>query len=103
MEEIDGKPHHVIKIIPESKKSDIVLSTLWINTGNSLISKMENTTRNNGSYTVSMDYNDPVIELPTEIEISFRVENLKIPLKLIYYEVNQGIEDSFFDEGNNPD
>ena len=129
LEEINSKPHYVIKIIPESRRSDIVLSTLWINIGNSLISKMENTTRDNGSYIISFDYNDPVVELPTEIEISFRVENLKIPLKFIgkntvvdkdefndggtkqgsvfikftYYEVNQGIEDSFFDEGDKYD
>jgi hypothetical protein len=127
LEEIDGKPHYVIKIIPTNKSSEIVLSTLWINAGKSLISKMENTTRNNGSYIVSFNYNDRGIDLPTEIEISFQVENLKIPLKFIgkntvvnkdelkkegmkqgsvfikftYYEVNQGIDDLFFDEVDN--
>ena len=123
-EEINSKPHHVIKIIPERKRSDIVLSTLWINTENFLISRIENTTRNNGSYNISLDYSDPVDELPTEIKISFQVENLNIPLKFIgnsievdkdelkkegpkegsvtisltYFEINQGIDDSFFEE-----
>ncbi len=126
-EEINGKLHLVIKIIPESRKSDIVLSTLWIGANNYLISKMENTSRNNGSYIVYLNYNDPEIELPTEIEISFQVENLKIPLRFIgknpkidkdklkeegtkegsifivltYYGINEGIKDSFFDEDGN--
>ncbi len=128
-EKINGKPHIVVKIIPESRKSDIVLSTLWIGANNYLISKMENTSRNNGSYIVYLNYNDPEIELPTEIEISFQVENLKIPLRFIgknpkidkdklkeegtkegsifialtYYGINEGIKDSFFDEEGNID
>ena len=129
IEEIDNHPHYIIKIIPDSKRSDIALSTLWINPANALISKMENTTKNNGSYIISLDYNDSGVELPSAIKISFQVEKFKIPLnfigkntvvdkdklkgeglkqgnvyiKLTYYDINKGIEDSFFDEENNPD
>ena len=126
-EEINGKPHVVVKVIPESKKSDIVLSTLWIDTENARISKMENTTRDTGSYMIYLKYGDHEVELPTEIKISFRVKNLEIPLKFIgknstvdidelqkdgdkkgiviiklnYYEINRGIKETFFDgEGN---
>ena len=126
-EEINGKPHVVVKVIPESKKSDIVLSTLWIDTENARISKMENTTRDTGSYMIYLMYGDHEVELPTEIKISFRVKNLEIPLKFIgknstvdidelqkdgdkkgiviiklnYYEINRGIKETFFDgEGN---
>ena len=128
-ERINGKAHAIVKIIPEGNKSDLVLSTLWINTENALVSKVENTTRNNGSYLIYLGYSDPGVELPTEIKISFRVENLKIPLKFIgknstvdkdklkmdgnkegsvsiklrYFDINKGIEDSFFEEENNPD
>jgi len=123
-EEINGKAHIVVKVIPEGNKSDIVLSTLWIDTDNALISKMENTTRNSGSYLIYLLYGDPEVELPTEIKISFQVKNLEIPLKFIgknstvdidelkkegnkegvviiklnYTEINQGIEDLFFEE-----
>jgi len=126
-EEIDGKTHAVVKIIPEGNKSDIVLSTLWIDIDNALISKMENTTRNSGSYLIILRYTDPGVELPTEITISFRVKSLKIPLKFIgknstvdkdelkkdgpkegtvtvklkYFDINKGIEDSFFEEEEN--
>ncbi len=128
-ERINGKVHAIVKIIPEGNKSDLVLSTLWINTENALVSKVENTTRNNGSYLIYLGYSDPGVELPTEIKISFRVKNLKIPLKFIgknstvdkdklkmdgnkegsvsiklrYFDINKGIEDSFFEEENNPD
>ncbi len=123
-EEINSKTHAVIKVIPKGDKSDIVLSTLWINTDNVLISKMENTTRNSGSYLIHLVYGNPEIELPTEIKIRFMVKNLEIPLKFIgknstvdidelkkegdkegvvtiklnYTEINQGIEGSFFEE-----
>lgn len=128
-ERINGKAHAIVKIIPEGNKSDLVLSTLWINTENALVSKVENTTRDNGSYLIYLGYSDPGVELPTEIKISFRVKNLKIPLKFIgknstvdkdklkmdgnkegsvsiklrYFDINKGIEDSFFEEENNPD
>ena len=123
-EEINSKAHAVIKVIPEGDKSDIVLSTLWIDTDNVLISKMENTTRNSGSYLIHLIYGNSEIELPTEIKIRFLVKNLEIPLKFIgknstvdidelkkegdkegvvtiklnYTEINKGIEDSFFEE-----
>jgi predicted transcriptional regulator len=123
-EEINGKDNVMIKVIPEGNKSDIVLSTLWINPENALVNRMENTTRNNGSYLIHLTYADPDIELPTEIKISFRVKELKIPLKFLgknssvdkkelkkegpkegiitvklkYFDINKGIEDSFFEE-----
>ncbi len=126
---IDGKTHAIVKIIPEGNKSDIVLSTLWIDTDKALVIKVENTTRNSGSYLIQLKYNDPELELPTEIKISFRVKNLKIPLKFIgknstidknelkkegtkegtvslklsYFDINKGIEDSFFEEEKKQD
>ena len=129
LEIINDKQYTVIKIIPEGSKSDIVLSTLWVDAEKALINKVENTTRNNGSYLINLKYSDPELELPTEIKISFRVVNLKIPLKFIgknstvdkdelkvkgakegtvsiklsYFDINKGIDDSFFEEGNNPD
>jgi hypothetical protein len=123
-EKINGIDHLIIKIIPDNKKSEMVLSTLWINPENMLVSRIDNTTRNNGSYLVNLEYANPDIELPTNIIISFEVENLKIPLKFIgknaevdkdelkkdgtkegkvfielnYFEINEGIEDSYFNE-----
>lgn len=124
LEKINGIDHHIVKIIPESKRSDVVLSTLWIDVRTNLVSQIDNTTRNSGSYMVSLEYANPEIELPTTITISFEVENLKIPLKFIgknaevdkdefkkegvkegkvyimlnYFEINEGIDDSYFKE-----
>ncbi|NOX47423.1 MAG: hypothetical protein GXO89_10655 [Chlorobi bacterium] len=123
-EDINGKENVMIKVIPEGNKSDIVLSTLWIDPENALVNKMENTTRDNGSYLIHLKYADPEVDLPTEIKIAFRVKDMKIPLrflgrnssvdkdelkkdgpkegivtvKLKYFDINKGIEDSFFEE-----
>ena len=125
-EKVNGRMQAVIKIIPKGNKSDIVLSTMWIDPDNALVSKVENTTRNNGSYLIQLKYTNSEFELPTEIKISFRVKNIKIPLKFIgknstvdkdelkkegtkegtvsiklsYFDINKGIEDSFFEEEN---
>ncbi len=125
-EKVNGKMQAVIKIIPKGNKSDIVLSTMWIDPDNALVSKVENTTRNNGSYLIQLKYTNSEFELPTEIKISFRIKNIKIPLKFIgknstvdkdelkkegvkegtvsiklsYFDINKGIEDSFFEEEN---
>jgi hypothetical protein len=82
-EMINGSNHHVVKIIPLGRKPDIILATLWINAETYLVSKSENSTRNEGTFTVEFSYTDPAIALPSEMIISFEIENLKIPLKFI--------------------
>lgn len=83
METISESKHHVVKIIPLGKKPDIILATLWINEENMLVSKSESSTRNEGTYVVEFAYEDTNIPLPSEMIISFEIENLKIPLKFI--------------------
>ena len=75
--------HHIVKIIPTGKKPDIILATLWINEKTFLLSKSENSTRNEGTFTVEFSYFDHSIALPSEMVISFEIENLNIPLKFI--------------------
>jgi len=75
--------HHVIKIIPLGKKPDIILATLWISENSFLIGKTESSTRNEGTFTVEFSYLKKDLSLPSELKISFEIENLKIPLKFI--------------------
>ena len=53
---IQGKQLVVIKLLPTSEESDVVLSTLYINENESLIYKSSTTTKNNGTYEMEMTY-----------------------------------------------
>ncbi len=122
-ENINESTHHIVKIIPLGKKPDIILATLWINEKTNLVSKSESSTRNEGTFTVDFSYSD-TLTLPSEMKISFEIENLKIPLKFIgktqginidskkakgkqegqvyirfsNYEINQRIDNSVFED-----
>ncbi|MCD4695465.1 MAG: outer membrane lipoprotein-sorting protein [Bacteroidales bacterium] len=125
-EDIKGKNHHVLKIIPMGKKPQVVLATWWIDQNSFLISKTESNTRDEGTFTIEFEYNDNFI-LPTEMLFSFEIENLNIPLKFMgkaagidkeklnqeeiktgkvfirfsNYQVNKKMSDDFFEETEN--
>lgn len=113
----------VVKIIQLSDSTKIILTTLWIDTKNNVIRKVETTTKNKGTLIAKLDY-DTMIKfgLPSKMNFIFNVEDPKLPemmemetggikkplgkvnknlsgkIKVIYtnYKVNEGIDDSFF-------
>lgn len=114
----------VIKIIPLEEETSIILSTLWVDSENYIIRKVETTTKNKGSFTADLIYKDLIdYGLPSEMIFTFNIEDPEIPETLnmntggvkqpidkvgsnltgkiqVYYsnyKVNQGIEDSFFE------
>jgi len=123
-EYIDQRRHYIIKVIPTKKHSDIVLSTIWLDTELFVISKVENNTRSDGSYTIDFTYGTQSDVLPSEMKITFEVGHFNIPLKFIgkpieidkkklnagekktgvvylrysNYKINVGLKDDFFEE-----
>jgi hypothetical protein len=121
-EKINGQDHHIIKIIPMGKKPDIILATWWINADDYLISRSESNTRDEGTFMIDFNYEDPDLLLPSSMVVSFKIEKLSIPLKFIgktagmeidktkmgeeqngkvfirfsNYSINQSLEDSVF-------
>ncbi len=114
----------VVKIIPLSDSTNIILTTLWIDSQDYVIRKVETTTKNRGTLTANLIYDKMIIfGLPSEMSFYFNVENPKLPemlemetggvkkplgkisknlagkIKVTYsnYEVNKGIDDSFFE------
>ncbi len=79
VEEINGTDHVVINMIPLSKKSKVVLSTIWINPEAYLISRIETFTKKAGSFVVDLQYDGQI--LPSRLAISFEVEGMNIPMK----------------------
>lgn len=79
-ENYNGFSTYVIKIIPLNDKSEIVLTTLWIDKKNYFVRKVEIATKINGTNTIEMEYkNNPVYPLPTQIKFTFEILKSNIP------------------------
>ena len=120
---IDGVNTKVVKLLPTSENSDVVLTTMYIDEANLLVRKSIVTTKENGTYTIEMSYGkfvqyglpDKVIfsfntkdySLPKGITLEFdddkpadtnKMKNKKGRVEITYsnYQVNQGIADAVF-------
>jgi outer membrane lipoprotein-sorting protein len=70
----------VIKIIPSSDSVDFILSTLWINTKDLLIQRVETTGKRGGTSRVDLKYSaDKKYPLPSVINFYFEVPQMRIP------------------------
>lgn len=114
----------ILKLLPVDEKSEIVLSTLYIDEKLRVIIKAKNTTRDNGTYELEMFYGSQVsYGLPDKIIFSFNTKEYKLPkgvtfdyddgskkkadanlknkkgkIEISYseYKVNKGVNDSVF-------
>lgn len=70
----------VVKLIPTSEKSDIVLSTLYIDETDNVIRKAVTTTKENGTYEIEMSYGKYLAYgLPSRMTFSFNTKDYKLP------------------------
>lgn len=77
---LNGKKLNVIKLIPNDDKADWVISTLWIDPIDALVYKTFTTTKENGSYELTMQYG-PYAKygLASKIIFSFNTKDYKLP------------------------
>jgi hypothetical protein len=67
-------------LIPTSEKSDIVLSTLYIDETDTVVRKAVTTTKENGTYEVEMTYGKYLsYALPDKLTFSFNTKDYKMP------------------------
>ncbi len=112
----------VIKVIPLTDSSDIILSTIWADPLYKVIRKIESVTKNMGTITIYLDYKHSINKvLPSEAKFFFNVaktghaamfnnskttdsnkekKNLSgtVLIKYSNYLINQNLSDSFFEE-----
>jgi len=70
----------VVKLLPNDENSDVVLSTLYIDEANLLILKAVTTTRENGTYEITMNYGKYAeYGLPDKVQFSFNAKDYKLP------------------------
>lgn len=116
----------VIKIIPNNDSSDIILSSLWIDSDEKVIRKIETTGKKSGTIQVDLTYDKKNLGLPSSVVFSFNLGNIpttepketgnqdndesvnrsrrnmqmsgKVFMTYENYKINRGLADSFFDE-----
>ncbi|HVZ26486.1 MAG TPA: hypothetical protein VG842_10545 [Sediminibacterium sp.] len=79
-DQVDGVPVTVVKVIPSGENNDIVLSTLYIDEARLLVLKAITTTRDNGTYEISMRYGKyAAYGLPDKLSFAFNTKDYKLP------------------------
>lgn len=77
---LNGKNVRVIKLIPNDDNLDWVISTLWIDPIDALVYKTATTTKENGSYEITMQYGAYAQQgLASKIIFSFNTKDYKLP------------------------
>ncbi|MBM3441951.1 MAG: hypothetical protein FJX89_04525 [Bacteroidetes bacterium] len=85
-----GRALRVVKMLPASEASDVILSTLYIDEKELLIRKAVTTTRENGTYEMEMEYGRHAgYGLPDKVVVSFDTRDYKMP-KAITFEYEPG-------------
>jgi outer membrane lipoprotein-sorting protein len=77
---VKGKTLTVLKLIPNDDNLDWVISTLWIDPVEALVYKTATTTKENGSYEITMQYGAYAqYGLASKIVFSFNTKDYKLP------------------------
>ncbi len=125
-ESVEKNACYVLKLIPSGEKSEIVLSTIWVDKQNYLIRKIESVTKLKGTFTILLKYdNNSAAQygLPSTAIYSFDMSSGENPAPdksdidansgkkkkfsngTVYayfsdYKINEGVDDSIFNEKN---
>jgi hypothetical protein len=76
----NGKNLEVYKLVPTDDQLEWVISTLWIDPTESLVYKTFTTTKENGSFEITMEYGVYAdYGLPSKIIFGFNTKDYKLP------------------------
>lgn len=79
-EMINGTELRIARILPNNENSDVVLSTLYIDPIQQVIKKARTTTRENGTYELTLSYGKySSFGLPDKLIFSFNTKDYKLP------------------------
>jgi hypothetical protein len=77
---IKQKTLRIVKLLPVSQNSSIVLSTLYINESDLVVEKNSTTTKEEGTYEIEMQYGKYIkYGLPDRLIFTFNAKDYKIP------------------------
>lgn len=79
-EKIKQKTLRVVRLLPITQQSNIVLSTVYINEVDLVVEKSSTTTKDEGTYEMDMQYGKYIqFGLPDRITFTFNAKDYKIP------------------------
>ncbi len=80
-EKLNSYQTNVIKIIPNNDKSELVLSTLWIDEEEFVIRKVESTFKQGGTVVLNFDYDNKLVKygVPIKLKFTFDLKNMRLP------------------------
>ncbi len=123
VENLNGKPVRVVRVLPGNTNNEVVLTILYIDEKNLLVRKAITTTKDNGTYTVEMSYGKWMqYALPDKTLFTFNTKDYKLPkgvtmefddgerpdanrlsdkkgyveISYLDYTINKGVPDSYF-------
>ncbi|MBV9987451.1 MAG: hypothetical protein JO301_07220 [Chitinophagaceae bacterium] len=77
---VNGVNTKIVKLLPTNENSDIVLTTMYIDEPNLLIRKSVITTKENGTYTIEMNYGKfAQYGLPDKVVFNFNTKDYYLP------------------------
>ena len=123
---VNGVKTKMVKVLPTDENSNIILATLYIDETNLLVEKAVTTTKENGTYEITMTYGKySSYGLPDKVVFSFNTKDYKLPkgvtlefdeetkpsdadklknkkgkVEITYssYTINKGVDDSVFEK-----
>lgn len=104
-EKVKQKILRVVRLLPTSQQSNIVLSTLYINEADLVVEKSSTTTKDEGTYEMDMQYGKYIqFGLPDRVTFTFNAKDYKIPKGLTLdfdnvYPKNQKIDKTMLNKG----
>jgi len=125
--ELNGTNVSVLKVIPLDERSDVILSTFWIDQATNRIMRVESSRRPSGTFSIDLTYPDdkPGFLLPALMVFTFAIEEMNFPTGItgdsnsesnnenekedndkmgkVYinysnYKINQGLSDDLFED-----
>jgi len=124
--ELNGTDVSIVKIIPLDERSDVILSTFWIDQSKNRIMKVESSRRPSGTFSIDLSYPEdrPDFLLPASMVFTFAIGEMHFPTGItgdsdsennnenekeekdksgkVYinysnYKINQGLSDDLFE------
>lgn len=80
-ETIASAPCEIVKVIPSDIESDVVLGQFWIDK-NLNIRKMTFVTKDEGSFTLFLDYGTEKYPVPKKVTVLFDIKNQELPASM---------------------
>ena len=80
MATVEGKKLHMLKVIPEDEASTIVITKLWVDEADLVITRAETTTRNDGTVIMDLSFGRYTnYALPDKVTIFMDLKDYKLP------------------------